>query len=82
MADLWMTGNKTEWSFVRRWSTEPFFPVFGCGYLLSSSPCSRDDLIRNSVPSLLPDPGGNLATPDRNNDRELNHPSSIILYTA
>jgi len=46
-----MTGDKTEWSFVRRWGTEPFFPVFSCGCLLPPSLCSRDDLVCNFVSS-------------------------------
>ena len=34
------------------------------------------------VPDLLSDPGGNLATPGRNNGIELNHPSSTVLRTT
>ena len=51
MVKLWMTGNETEWSFVRRQSTKPFSLVFSDGYLLPLFPCSRDDLIRDFVPS-------------------------------
>jgi len=51
VADLWMIGDKSEQSFVRRQSTEPFYSVFGGSYLLLSSLCSRDDLVRNFVPS-------------------------------
>ena len=105
VAELWMTRDKMEQSFVRRWSTEPFSLVFGGSCLLPSSLCSGDDLVCNFVPSsncrrwlpidtwhrkkwacpvsgLLLDPGGNLATPDRNDGIELNHPSSTKLHTA
>ena len=51
MVELWMTGNEMEQSFVRRWSTEPFSPVFGGGCLLPLSPCSGDDLICDFIPS-------------------------------
>ena len=51
VVDLWMTGDKMKQNFVRRWSTEPFFPVFGCSCLLPPSPCSGGDLVRDSVPS-------------------------------
>ena len=51
VVDLWMTGNEIEQSFVRRWSTELFSPVFGCSCLLPSSLCSGGDLVRDSVPS-------------------------------
>jgi len=51
VVDLWMIGNETEQSFVRRQSTELFYPVFGGGYLLLPSPCFGDNLIRDFVPS-------------------------------
>ena len=51
MAELWMTEDETEQSFVRRQSTKLFSPVFGGSCLLSLSPCSRDDLICGFVPS-------------------------------
>jgi len=34
------------------------------------------------VPGLLSDPGGNLATPGRNDGIELNHPSLAVLRTT
>jgi len=40
-----MIEDKSEWSSVRRWSTEPFYPVFSDGCLLLLSSYSRDDLI-------------------------------------
>ena len=49
--DLWITGDEIEQSFVRRWSTEPFSPVFGCSCLLPPSLCSGGDLVCDSVPS-------------------------------
>jgi len=51
IADLWMTGDETEQSFVRRQSTKSFYPVFSDGCLLPPSLCSRDDLICSFVPS-------------------------------
>ena len=51
VAELWMTRDKMEQSFVRRWSTEPFSLVFGGSCLLPSSLCSGDDLVCNFVPS-------------------------------
>jgi len=51
VAELSMIGDKTEQSFARRQSTEPFSLVFGGGCLLPSSPCFGDDLIHNFVPS-------------------------------
>ena len=46
-----MTRDEIEWSFVRKQSTKPFSLVFGDSCLLPSSPCSRDNLIRDFVPS-------------------------------
>ena len=46
-----MTGDKTEQSFVRRRSTEPFYSVFGGNYLLPPSLYYRNDLVRDFVPS-------------------------------
>jgi len=46
-----MIEDKSEQSFVRRWSTEPFYPVFGDSCLLLLSPYSRDDLVRSFAPS-------------------------------
>jgi len=40
MVDLWMIGDETEQSFVRRQSTEPFSLVFSSGYLLPLSQTS------------------------------------------
>jgi len=51
VANLWMTRDEMEQSFVRRQSTEPFFPVFSGGCLLLPSPCSKDNLIHGFVPS-------------------------------
>jgi len=34
VAELWMIGDKMEWSFVRRQSTESFSLVFGYGCVL------------------------------------------------
>ena len=51
MVDLWLTGDATEQSFVRRQSTEPFSLVFGDGCLLPSSPYYGNDLIHGFVPS-------------------------------
>jgi len=51
IAELWMTGDETEWSFARRQSTEPFYPVFSGNCLLSSSPYCRNDLVCNFIPS-------------------------------
>jgi len=51
VAELWMTEDETEQSFVRRQSTKPFSPIFGGSCLLSLSPCSRDNLICGFVPS-------------------------------
>jgi len=48
---LWMTGNETEQSFVRRQSTKPFSLVFSNGNLLPLFPCSRDDLVRDFIHS-------------------------------
>jgi len=46
-----MTGDKTEQSFARRRSTEPFYPVFGGDCLLPPSPYCGNDLVCNFVPS-------------------------------
>ena len=46
-----MTGDETEWSFARKQSTEPFYPVFGGDCLLPSSLYCKSDLIRNFIPS-------------------------------
>ena len=46
-----MIGDETEQSFVRRWSTEPFYPVFGGDCLLLPFPCSGDDLVHGFIPS-------------------------------
>ena len=46
-----MTGDKTEWRFARRQSTEPFYLVFGSDCLLSPSLYCRNNLICNFVPS-------------------------------
>jgi len=46
-----MTGDETEQSFARRWSTEPFYPVFGSDYLLPPSPYCGNDLVGNFVSS-------------------------------
>jgi len=51
VVELWMTGGETERSFVRRWSTEPFYPVSGGGCLLPPSLYFRADLICGFVPS-------------------------------
>jgi len=51
MVDLWMTGDEMEQSFVRRQSTEPFFPVFSCSCLLSPFPYSGDNLVHGFIPS-------------------------------
>jgi len=51
VADLWMIGDKTEQSFVRRQSTKPLSLVFGGGCLLLPSPCSKDDLAHDFIPS-------------------------------
>ena len=51
VADVWMTRDETEWSFVRRRSTESFYPVFGGDYLLPPSPYCGSDLVRDFVPS-------------------------------
>ena len=51
MADLWMIGDETEQSFVRRQSTKPFYPVFGGGCLLLPFLCFRDNLVHSFVPS-------------------------------
>jgi len=50
VAELWMTGNETERSFVRRRRTEPFYPVFGGDYLLPPPYC-KNGLVCNFVPS-------------------------------
>ena len=46
-----MTGNEMEQSFLKRWSTEPFYPVFGGDCLLPPSLYCRNDLVRDFVPS-------------------------------
>jgi len=46
-----MIGDEKAWSFARRQSTEPFYPVFGGDCLLLPSPCFRDDLVCGFVPS-------------------------------
>ena len=51
MADLWMIRDETEQSFVRRQSTEPFYPVFSGDCLLPPSLYCKSDLIRNFIPS-------------------------------
>ena len=105
VAELWRTGDETDWSFVRKWSTEPFYLVFDCSCLLPPSPCSRDGLVHSFVPSgncqrwllvgtwhgrrwvypvpcSLSGPVGSLATPNRNDGRGPNYPSSTVLHTA
>jgi len=51
VAELQMTGDETEQSFVRRWNNELFYSVFGCGCLLSPSLCSGNGLVHGFVPS-------------------------------
>ena len=51
VVDLWLTGDATEQSFVRRQSTEPFSLVFGDGCLLPPSLYYGNDLICGFVPS-------------------------------
>ena len=51
VAELWESGNKAEWSLVRRLSTESSFLVFGDNCLQLSFLCYRDDLIRGFVPN-------------------------------
>jgi len=51
VVDLWMFGDEKGQNFVRRWSTEPFFPVFSGGCLLPLFLCSRDDLVCGFIPS-------------------------------
>ena len=46
-----MAEDKMEQNFVRRWSTEPFYPVFGGDCLLPPSPYCGNYLIRDFVPS-------------------------------
>ena len=50
-AELWMTGDETEWSFVGRQRTEPFSLVSGYGCLLRPFLYSGDDLVRGFVPN-------------------------------
>ena len=50
MADLWLTGDETEQSFVKGQSTEPSYPVFGCGCLLLPSLYFRDNLVHGVTP--------------------------------
>jgi len=52
MAELWIIGSETEWSFVRRQSTEPFSLVFDGSCLLPLSLCFGDDLVHDFVPSI------------------------------
>ena len=46
-----MIGDKIEWSFVRRQSTESFFLVFGDDYLQLPFPCYEDNLVCGFVPN-------------------------------
>ena len=46
-----MTGDKIEWSFARRQSTEPFYPVFGGDCLLSPSLYCGNNLVHDFIPS-------------------------------
>ena len=46
-----MTGDETGQSFVRRWSTESFYSVFGGDCLLPPSLYCGSDLVCDFVPS-------------------------------
>ena len=46
-----MTEDKTERSFARRRSTEPFYPVFSGDCLLPPFPYCGNDLVRDFVSS-------------------------------
>ena len=51
VAELWMTGDETERSFVKRQRTEPFYPVFSGDCLLPPSLYCGNGLVRDFVPS-------------------------------
>jgi len=51
VAESWMTGDETEWSFARRRSTESFYPVFSGDCLLPPSLYCRNGFVRDFVPS-------------------------------
>ena len=51
MADLWIIGNETKWSFARRQSTEPFYPIFSSGYLLLPFLSFGDNFTRGFISS-------------------------------
>ena len=51
VTELWITGDEMEQSFVRRQSTEPFYPAFSGDCLLPPSPYCGNDLVRDFVSS-------------------------------
>ena len=51
VVELWIIGNETEQSFMRRLSTKSFFLVFSDDYLQLPSLCYGDDLVHGFAPN-------------------------------